>query len=78
MYSKEAILNNIKGYIKFSFAIAENGTPLNIQVVDSHPIGIFEQEALKALSKWHFKPKIINGRPIVQQNMYYRIDFILE
>lgn len=70
--------DEIDGYVLFKFDIETDGTPANIKVIDEHPKGVFTKEALRAIKKWKFKPKIVDGEPIKQYGMKYRLDFVLE
>ncbi|GEA06917.1 hypothetical protein KUL42_16780 [Alteromonas sp. KUL42] len=66
------------GWVRMSFDITSSGTTENIKVIDSSPSGIFESEAIKALSKWKYKPKFIDGVAVKQTDLKVQLDFILE
>jgi periplasmic protein TonB len=36
----------------------------NAVLVDSNPPKMFDQTALKAVLRWTFKPRILNGKPV--------------
>ena len=55
-YPRRAKLQRKEGYVELSFTINEAGEVLNVNVIDSKPKGFFEDEAIKAIKKWHFKP----------------------
>jgi protein TonB len=38
------------------------GTVEDVQVLESDPAGVFEQAAIKAVYRWRFKPRIVNGQ----------------
>jgi protein TonB len=42
--------------------VTEAGTVEDVQVLESEPVGIFEQAAIKAVYRWRFKPRIVNGQ----------------
>ncbi|NVK22387.1 MAG: TonB family protein [Kangiellaceae bacterium] len=77
-YPVQAQLKNITGHVKFRFDIGADGTPTNISVIEEKPRGVFRKEARQAIRKWKFKPRIVNGSPVVQKNMTYTIDFTLD
>lgn len=67
-----------EGYVIFKFDIEIDGTPTNITIIDEHPKGVFAESALKAIKKWKFKVKIVDGEPVKQYGMKYRLDFVLD
>ena len=66
------------GWVKLSFEISEYGIPENIKVLESSHLGFFDQEAIRALSIWKYKPKIVDGKPVRQLDMFVQLDFELE
>lgn len=68
----------LQGWVRMSFEITEYGIPDNIKVIDSSPPGTFDREAVKALSKWKYKPKVVDGIAVRQTNLKVQLDFVLE
>ena len=66
------------GWVELMFDIDENGDPVNIIVVDSDSGDIFDKEAIRALSKWKYKPKIVDGGAVAQRGLKVRLDFKAE
>ena len=77
-YPVQAQLKGIQGYVLFTMDIGPDGTPSNISVEDESPRGVFRRNAMRAIRKWKFKPRIVNGHPIPQRNMRYRMEFQLD
>ena len=42
------------------------------------PKRVFDKEARRALRKWKYKPKIENGVPVAQHDMFVVLDFRFE
>jgi protein TonB len=61
MYPREAALGGIEGWVRVAFTITAIGTVKNPKVVDADPPRIFNREALRAIMKWKFKPRVIDG-----------------
>lgn len=76
-YPAQAINNNIEGDVVFLLDISPSGKPVNIRILSEHPKGIFAKDAKKAISKWRFKPRIIDTKPVLQEDMLYRMEFRL-
>lgn len=77
-FPREALLNGVSGYVIVSFTIAEDGTvePGTAKVTESSPPRMFDREALRAISRWKFKPRVVDGRP-VKRPATQRLDFKL-
>jgi protein TonB len=61
MYPREAALNGLEGWVKVAFTITAIGSVKNPKVVDADPPRVFNREALRAIMKWKFKPRVIDG-----------------
>ncbi len=70
MYPRDAAMKGIEGWVKVEFTITAIGTVKDPRVVDSDPPRIFNREALRAILKWKFKPRVVDGvavdRPAIQ------------
>ena len=62
-YPQRANSRGIEGWVQLEFTITESGAVTDIVVVAAEPSGYFERAASRALSRWKYKPKIIDGRP---------------
>ena len=49
-----------------AFTITKDGRVFNPKVLSASPPGVFENAAIKAIKKWKFNPKIINGQAVEQ------------
>ncbi len=65
-YPRKAAMAKIEGWVKVEFTITEEGTVTNPHVLESKPPRIFDREALRAILKWKFKPKIVDGVRVPQ------------
>ena len=50
----------------------------DVVVLEANPKRIFDREAKRALRKWKYKPKIVEGKPQKQFNMQVQLDFKLD
>ncbi|MEZ9547650.1 energy transducer TonB, partial [Vibrio crassostreae] len=60
-----------------SFTIDETGRPMDIQVTDANPRRMFEREAMRALKKWKYQPKVVDGKAIAQVGQTVKLEFKL-
>lgn len=77
-YPVQAARDGKEGWVILSFTINEVGGVEDIEVIDADPKRIFDREARRALSKWKYKPNIVDGKPQKQFNMKVQLDFKLD
>ena len=65
-YPRKALMAKIEGWVKVKFTITPSGTVANPEVVDAKPKRIFDREAIRAILKFKFKPKVVNGVGVEQ------------
>jgi TonB family protein len=76
-YPREAALGGIEGWVKLSFTINEYGGVADVNVIDAHPNDIFNKAAKRALVKWKYRPKVVDGITVKQTDLMVHIDFKL-
>ena len=77
-YPIQAARDGKEGWVRLSFTINEVGGVQDVKVLEAQPKRIFDREARRALKKWKYKPKIVDGKPVKQVNMKVQLDFSLE
>ncbi len=63
-YPREALVKGIEGWVRVEFTILEDGGVDAVEVVASDPRGVFERNAVRAVLRWKFKPRIVDGQPV--------------
>ena len=76
MYPREAAIAGTEGWVEVEFTITEVGTVKNPRVVDANPARVFNREAIRAILKWKFKPRVVDG-VAVERRATQIIDFSL-
>lgn len=77
-YPIAAARDGKEGWVQLSFTINELGGVDDIEVIDADPKRIFDREAKRALRKWKYKPKIVDGKALKQPGMTVQLDFTLD
>ena len=77
IYPREAAIKGLEGWVKVEFMITAIGSVTSPRVVDAKPPRVFNREAIRAILKWKFKPRVING-VAVDRLATQTIDFTLE
>lgn len=77
-YPIAAARDGKEGWVQLSFTINELGGVDDVSVIKAEPKRLFDREAIRALKKWKYKPKIVDGKPLKQPGMTVQLDFTLE
>jgi protein TonB len=77
MYPRDAQIRGLEGWVKLEFTITEVGTVKNPKVIEADPPRVFNREALRAILKWKFKPRVIDG-VAVERTATQTLDFTLD
>ena len=62
----EAAINGIDGSVVLNLLVNEKGKVVNVKLVSAKPPRIFNKEASRAVRRWQFKPKTIDGAAVSQ------------
>ena len=75
-YPLRAANRGIEGWVRVEFMINQQGRVVDPVVVDSYPSSIFNRAAIRAISRWKFKPKVVAGM-VVEQRAVQVMEFKL-
>lgn len=76
-YPREALVEGIEGWVDIEFTILEDGTVSDAVVTASQPRRLFDKAARRAIYRWKFKPRIVDGVP-QQRRASQRIEFKMD
>jgi protein TonB len=77
-YPTIAAREGIEGWVQLSFNVSPTGEVIDAQVIDAEPKRIFNKEALRAIKRWKYRPKVIDGIAQVQTGQSVQLDFKLD
>lgn len=63
-YPYQAARRGIEGWVRVSFKVTETGTVKDVVVLESDPPGMLDRAAIKAVYRWRFKPRMVNGSAV--------------
>lgn len=78
VYPRRAQTRGIEGWVLLKFTVTETGSVINPQVVDAEPAGIFDKAAMRAVERFKYKPRVINGQAQQVHNVEHLITFKLD
>jgi protein TonB len=76
-YPQRALPLNIEGYVVVGFSVDQAGQVFDARVLESSPTKIFDRAALRAITKFRYKPRVVGGKPVVTANQRYKFVFEL-
>jgi len=76
-YPPDAARDGTQGWVKLRFTINEVGGVTDINVIDANPKRTFDREAKRALAKWKYQPKRVEGKAVSQPDMQVLLEFKL-
>ncbi len=72
-----AARRGIEGYVLIEYTVTRTGSVSDVVVVESSS-EVFEQPALDAVSKFKYKPRVVDGRAVPVRGVRTRMRFVLE
>ena len=72
-YPMRAQERGIEGTCEFTFDVTAEGTPTNIRFTDCP--SVFRREAQRAVERWRYEPKIVDGRAEPRRNVESSFSF---
>jgi periplasmic protein TonB len=73
-YPRDAARARINGWVQLEVLVNADGSVRSAKVTEAQPKGLFEANAVAAVLRWRFKPKVVNGTPVAQRGSQ-RIEF---
>ena len=75
VYPRRALKRGIEGYVIVEYTVTVTGKVENPVIVTSKPEGVFDNAAIKSASRYKYKPRVIDGRPVEVPGVRTRINF---
>jgi protein TonB len=66
-YPREALMRGIEGWVQLRFTINPDGSVSDPVVIGAEPPRIFNREAMRAILRWKFRPRIVDGQPVPRE-----------
>ena len=76
-WPREALVEGIEGYVVVEVTIGADGSVKDVHVLKSEPKRMFDRNVIRAVLKWKFKPRIING-VAVERKAIQMLEFTLD
>lgn len=74
-YPQRQLTTNTEGWVMVEFTITISGSVDDVRVVEAEPERVFNNATIRAIQRWKYQPKMVNGKPVPQLNMREVIRF---
>lgn len=78
VYPGPAIMKRVEGWCVVEFDITEAGTVVNVRVAAAQPAGTFDRACLQAATASKYRPKMVEGKPVMWYGAKVQYTFELE
>lgn len=75
VYPSYALERNLQGHVLLEFAVTATGAVRDPVVVEAEPPGVFDHAAINAVSRFRYKPKVVEGEVVEVTGVRNRIVF---
>ena len=76
-YPPQARQRRVEGWVDVEFTIGPAGTVESVKVIGANPRGVFEQATLRAVRRYRYNAKIVDGVAVARHGVQLRIRFEL-
>lgn len=78
-YPRRALRKKVEGSVTVEFMVTEAGTvkPETIVVVKSTPAGVFDKSVIRAIQRWRFKSRVVDGQAVpfkARQELEFKLE----
>ena len=77
VYPARALSRGLEGYVDMSFTVTTTGT-VRDPIVMYSTSSLFERAAIRAVLKFKYKPRVVDGQPVEVAGVKTRITFKIE
>jgi protein TonB len=77
-YPPRAQSRGIEGWVQLEFTITPQGTVTDVKIIDADPKGYFERSAKRAVQKYKYKPKVVDGKAVSRPGIQLVLSFDIE
>ena len=77
-YPRRQLAQGIEGWVLLEFSVDELGRVVHPQVLDAQPATVFNAAALRALQRYKYRPRVVDGKAMKVSGIRQRISFELD
>lgn len=77
VYPPAARSAGIEGRVTVRYDVSAKGTVVNPHIVEAEPESVFDRAALEAVSRWRFRPPVVDGQNAALRGRVSTLEFRL-
>lgn len=78
-FPREAAMRGIEaGWVQVVFDLEPDGSVTNVRIHNSSPRDVFDLAAKRAILKWKYRPKLVDGKGVIRRDLKVQLDFSME
>ncbi|MFL0797270.1 MAG: energy transducer TonB [Cellvibrionaceae bacterium] len=77
MYPTQAVVERIEGFVVVGFTVTKDGSVKDPVVIDASPEGVFDRSALRAVKRFKYRPRVVDGVAQDTPGVNYKFTFAL-
>lgn len=77
-YPNSAAMRGIEGFVVVGFSVSAAGEVFDAHILESNPKGTFDKSALKAIKKFKYRARTVDGKPVSTAGQRYMFSYKLE
>lgn len=77
VYPEFAAVQRLEGFVTVAYDITVSGNVVNVRVINSEPVGVFDNAAIEAVRDWQFLPMQRSGTPVPAERQISTLTFKL-
>ena len=77
-YPARALTRGIAGFVIVGFSVSAAGSVIDPYILESEPKGVFDRASIKAISRFKYKARKVNGRPVATDGQRYMFTYKLD
>ncbi|RBP48936.1 energy transducer TonB [Arenicella xantha] len=78
VYPNGALTRNIEGFAVVGFSVSQAGEVFDAYILESEPAGVFDRSALQAISKFRYRARNVNGKPVASDGQRYMFSYEID
>lgn len=75
IYPTTAVSENLGGWVLVRFAVTSVGSVINAEVVDSEPVGVFDESAIQAIEQFEYEPQSTERGAVSTADVFHMFKF---
>ena len=77
-YPNRAIIRGIEGFAVVGFSVSAAGEVYDPYILEAEPKGYFERSSLKAITKFRYRARTIDSKPVATEGQRYMFTYKLD